>query len=307
MAGTRMPAYSKIALGTVQLGMPYGIANVTGKPDVHAAQEIVAACWDSGIRYFDTAQAYGESEVVLGNALRHAGVADEARVVSKLSPVLQTESIGAILGSLRTSLDRLGMQRIWGVLLHREEQLDDWNTSVGEAFEIARRNGLVAHVGVSVYSPERALQALEAFGLDMLQVPANIFDRRMQRAKVFAKASMKNATVFIRSVYLQGLTLFNSRQAQETASFGHEAVSVFERFCATNGVDQKRFAFEYAREISTDAIRVVGAETKAQVIENSRLENQPTLDTALFRAWDETWPDDVEDLVNPSRWRLSLN
>src|SRR5262245_10475843 len=196
------PIMSRIALGTAQLGMPYGIANATGRPEMEVAQQIVAKCWHAGVRYFDTAQAYGNSEVVLGRALREVGVASEARVVSKLPPTLKTESVEAILNSIDVSLAQLGLQRLWGVLLHAEEQLDYWNGAVGEAFDVARRDGLVGHVGVSVYSPQRALQALEIPGLDVLQVPANLFDRRMREAQVFAKASAQGVTVFIRSIYL---------------------------------------------------------------------------------------------------------
>jgi aryl-alcohol dehydrogenase-like predicted oxidoreductase len=296
------PVISRLALGTAQLGMSYGIANTTGKPEIETAQQIVSECWHAGIRYFDTAQAYGDGEVVLGRALRHIGVSSEARVVSKLPPTLQTDSVEAILNSLRVSLDRLGLERLWGVLLHREEQLDYWNGSVSEAFDLARRGGLVDRVGVSVYSPQRALQALQIPGLDVLQVPANLFDRRMREAHVFAKASAKGVAVFIRSIYLQGLALFNSQQAKETASFAVSGVTTLEQFCRANGIDQKRFAFEYARDISAEAFRIVGAETPEQVVENSRLENEPPLDSALFREWDKVWPKDVEELVNPVCW-----
>jgi aryl-alcohol dehydrogenase-like predicted oxidoreductase len=296
------PVMSRVALGTAQLGMTYGIANATGKPEEAAALEIVAECWQTGVRYFDTAQAYGDSEVVLGRALRHAGVSGEARVISKLSPALQVESVESILNSLHVSLDRLGLQRLWGVLLHREEQLDHWNDNVGEALNLAHRHGLVDHVGVSVYSPQRALQALESPGLDLLQVPANLFDRRMKRTQVFANACTKAVTVFIRSIYLQGLALFSAEHAKATAPFALSAVTALEEFCRENGIDQKRFAFDYARNISSEAIRIVGAEAKAQVIENSRLENEPSLDPELFRQWDRVWPNDKEDLVNPSCW-----
>jgi aryl-alcohol dehydrogenase-like predicted oxidoreductase len=296
------PVMSRVALGTAQLGMPYGIANATGRPEEAAALEIVAECWQAGVRYFDTAQAYGDSEVVLGRALRHCGVAGEARVISKLSPALEVESVEAILNSLHVSLDRLELRRLWGVLLHREEQLDYWNDKVGKALNLARRHGLVDHVGVSVYSPQRALQALESPGLDLLQLPANLFDRRMKRAQVFANASTKAVTVFIRSIYLQGLTLFSSKHAKATAPFAISAVAALEEFCRGKGIEQKRFAFDYARDISSEAVRIVGAETKEQVMENSRLESEPSLDSELFRQWDRVWPNDKEDLVNPSCW-----
>src|SRR5262249_42319314 len=240
--------------------------------------------------------------VVLGRVLGDLGVASEARIVTKLSPTLQTGSVEAILSSLRVSLAQLRLQRLWAVLLHREEQLDYWYGTVGEALEIARRHGLIERVGVSVYSPQRALQALRIPGLDVLQVPANLFDRRMREAQVFAEASTKNVTVFIRSIYLQGLALFNSRQAQETAPFAVCAVSTLEQCCKATGIDQKRFAFEYARDISSEAFRVIGAETKDQVVENNALQSQHPLDSALFRQWDKVGPNDADELVNPSLW-----
>src|SRR5215472_9543439 len=97
---------SRIALGTAQLGMAYGIANTTGRPKAAVALEIVAECWQSGVRYFDTAQTYGDSEVVLGRALRNVGVASEARVISKLSPKLKVESVESIINSVQLSVDR---------------------------------------------------------------------------------------------------------------------------------------------------------------------------------------------------------
>ena len=36
-----MKMISKMTLGTVQLGMDYGIKNTTGKPDMNAAHEIL--------------------------------------------------------------------------------------------------------------------------------------------------------------------------------------------------------------------------------------------------------------------------
>src|SRR5215468_2585640 len=101
----------------------------------------------------------------------------------------------------------------------------------------------------------------------------------MREAKVFAKAAAKGVAVFVRSIYLQGLALFSSEHAKATAPFAISAVTALEEFCRGNGIDQKRFAYDYARNISSEAIRVIGAETKEQVIENSRLENQPSLDS----------------------------
>ena len=46
------------ALGTVQLGLPYGAANLTGMPTEEQATELVGFAVKSGVASFDTADAY---------------------------------------------------------------------------------------------------------------------------------------------------------------------------------------------------------------------------------------------------------
>ncbi len=56
----------RLTLGTVQLGMDYGIANTAGKPDYEKSAGILDAALEGGINAFDTAAAYGDSEAVIG-------------------------------------------------------------------------------------------------------------------------------------------------------------------------------------------------------------------------------------------------
>lgn len=282
--------------------MPYGIANVTGQPDLASVTEIVSTAWAAGVRWFDTAQAYGDSETILGQALRNVGVAGEAQIVTKLAPFADTASVTAILDSLRTSLARLGLQRILGLLLHREEQLNQWNGVIGEAFALAKQDGLIAHAGVSVYSPRRALHALQLDGLTILQLPANVFDRRMIRAGVLTKAAQRGVQVFIRSIYLQGLALLPPGRVAQTAPFAVSAVTQLESFCRAHHLDRQGFAMRYAMALDPQALLVVGAETREQVAENCRIANEMPLQPVLCQEWDQCWPEDVEPLVNPSQW-----
>ena len=74
----RDESVSRMVLGTAQLGMTYGIANERQKITPRQAGELVNAAWGRGVRFFDTAQAYGCSEVVLGEALRAAGIVSQS-------------------------------------------------------------------------------------------------------------------------------------------------------------------------------------------------------------------------------------
>ena len=76
-------------LGTAQLGLDYGIANFSGKPDKNSAFEILNQSVKSGVRYYDTAAAYGNSEEILGEYF--ASHNSDVFIITKIPPV--TESL----------------------------------------------------------------------------------------------------------------------------------------------------------------------------------------------------------------------
>ena len=61
-------------MGTAQLGMAYGVANLAGRPSAAQASALIATCVARGITWFDTAEAYGDSELVLGQAFADLGL-----------------------------------------------------------------------------------------------------------------------------------------------------------------------------------------------------------------------------------------
>lgn len=57
---------SRLALGTVQFGMSYGISNTAGQVPQDEVAKILDYCKANGIDTLDTARGYGESEAVIG-------------------------------------------------------------------------------------------------------------------------------------------------------------------------------------------------------------------------------------------------
>lgn len=295
-----------MALGTVQLGQPYGIANRTGQPGEELAHAILDTAVSLGVRYFDTAQAYGRSEEILGRYL--SGEADElaasVRVVTKL--LLPTKGVAGLEGSLRGSWERLGQTPIWGMLLHREAMLDEWDGLLGETLRTWQEQGRIAHLGVSVHTPEGMQRAIQTPGVDIIQAPASVCDRRMYRSGLIARAEAQGKKLFLRSVFLQGLMLLEPEEAARRLPI---AVPLLERllaFCAQRGVDRRRFAVGYVRHCAPHALLVIGSETVDQVAENCRLVLEASeQDPNLYAEWDAAFPDDEEALVDPSTWALA--
>ena len=196
--------FSKMTLGTVQFGLNYGIANTNGKPSYEKARDIVAEAYANGITSFDTAAAYGDSEQVLGQIFDELKIGNKVKVVSKVPGVKKQNLSPAnaekfITESVEKSLQRLKVDKLATCLFHCEEDL--------EYIDVLRKleaRELITGSGVSLDSPAQCEQVLQK-AVKYLQIPYNIFDHRFD--EFWSKAEQSEITIFIRSVYLQGLLL----------------------------------------------------------------------------------------------------
>ena len=140
---------NRLALGTVQFGLPYGIANQAGQVSRTEANAMLQLALANGIDTLDTAIAYGDSETCLGEVGSQG-----FRVVTKL-PALPDNcaDIGDwVQQQVNASLSRLGVVEVYGLLLHRSEQLLGSNgVELYQALQALKDNGQVQKVGVSIY------------------------------------------------------------------------------------------------------------------------------------------------------------
>lgn len=292
----------RLVLGTAQLGMNYGIANRTGQPDYKTAESIVKTAWDFGIREFDTAQAYGESEKVLGHCLFNLGITNKALLISKTHPDLDHLDSKKMQMALETSLNNLNCDHLYGYLLHREELLDQWNRGLEEIFvSFVEKEGLVKNIGVSIYSPERAVQALKTDHISIVQLPSNILDRRFEDAGVFELADRLQKTVYVRSVFLQGLVVMDTNDMPLQMRFAAAVLKRLETFAQEIGISKHALALEYAKQAYPNAKIVIGVETCEQVKMNVD-KWQRKLPANIVEQGQEKFKCVEELILNPSLW-----
>ena len=297
----RNEAVSRLVLGTAQLGMPYGIANRTGQPDFETAVSIIKIAWEGGIREFDTAQAYGESEAVLGRALSSLGISKDARIITKLDPNLKPHQEQDIRRAIARSLERLQIPSLYGLMLHREEWLDNLNQGLEKTLRALVVDGAVQHLGVSLYAPARAVQALESDIFGMIQVPANILDRRFADAGVFDLADEKGKQVYIRSVFLQGLLLMKPEGLPFHMAFAKDTISKVDSLCERYGYTRPQMALFYIEGKYPHAKIIIGAETPIQLEQNIDIWKDNFTSIFEIKEFDSLSIVD-ERIINPSLW-----
>jgi aryl-alcohol dehydrogenase-like predicted oxidoreductase len=195
----------KLALGTVQFGLNYGIANESGQVSLAQAKEVLALAHLHGIADLDTAIAYGDAEARLGQI----GVSG-FRIVTKLPPMPADVADAGIWAKaeLAGSLRRLGCSSVFGLLLHRSADLNGpQGQALLQALEEMQSKGLVEKLGVSIYAPSELDAVIPLARWGLVQAPFNLVDRRLQTSGWLQRLKDLDVEVHTRSAFLQGLLL----------------------------------------------------------------------------------------------------
>ncbi|RZK55231.1 MAG: aldo/keto reductase [Hymenobacter sp.] len=192
------PLTERLALGTAQFGLAYGLNNHAGQPSATAVAEVLTAAQAAGLTLLDTAAAYGNSEARLGELV---GQNSDFDLITKIPAGLPARVAQHLAGSLA----RLKRARVYGVLFHAFQPLQD-EPAAWQALQAARAAGQVARIGVSLYHPHEAEWLLaENWDIDLVQVPYNVLDQRF--AAVLPRLAARGVAVHVRSAFLQGLLL----------------------------------------------------------------------------------------------------
>jgi len=300
----------QLVLGTVQLGLAYGAANRTGKPPRQAALKLVRRAAEAGIREFDTARAYGDSEDRLGEAL--AG-RKAVRAITKLSPLSELASDAsrqdvrrAVDHSIEQSLESLRRDRIDCLLLHRAQHMWAYDGAIWERLIERLEEGSVLSLGVSVQSPVEALAALACPDVAHLQLPFNLLDWRWLAPGFQACLATRPAvTVHARSAFLQGILAAGDPKVWPRIRSVNAAAMVRLIDSLTRIFDRESPAdlcLAYARGQSWIDGVVVGLESEDQLDHNLRLFVRPPLGAQDCISLAARIPKLPVALLDPSRW-----
>ncbi len=298
----------KLCLGTVQFGMRYGIQNA-GQPNVEDCMRILDYAVHHGVDYLDTAAAYGTAEEVVGEAIRRKIVPREkVHICSKLTSELPgaagvEECERILLADVQKSLRRLSTDYLDACLLHRAEYA--YRPEALEALAKLRRRGIIRHSGVSVYEPSEAQTCLDSPWVDMMQVPASIFDQRMQRAEIFRQVSQRtDFAVHVRSAFVQGLLLMRPGDVPEEIANGGARLAVqrLHDLCMAHGVTRMQVAIQFLKHLKGVSHLVFGVDNLEQLhnilMNLTRTSPPPSLIHEISRKFENLEP----QIYLPNAW-----
>ena len=282
----------KLALGTVQFGLTYGINNQSGIPNDDELASIFSFANKSGIDMLDTAQGYGNSEERIGSLAK-----DEFSVTSKFK---QLTAPFPFHTELQKSLNNLKKQSLYGYMAHDGDLLIE-NPYWWEGLQLAKEQGLVKKIGYSLYTVE---QLVSLFGKkmipDIIQFPYNILDRRFE--SFLPQLVSMGVEIHTRSVYLQGLFQMESSQVPNYLEPLKTYLSTIKEIAKRNQLSIGQICLGFA--ITNPLINkvVIGIDNLFQLKENVSI---CKIDNLSEEIMNELLSIEVKEinLLNPANWK----
>ena len=282
-------------LGTVQLGMNYGVQNHSRSQllEVKDRISILERAHQLGIRSLDTANNYGESQKLIG----HFDNRSDFKILSKF--ILSKES-PRVKTHFEQALQSLGVQTLEAFSFHRFDDIYNYPQAVSELVQL-KNEGLIKYIGVSLYSGGQIEKVLKIPEIELIQLPFNVLDNFSQRGVLLKKATNAKKILHARSAFLQGLLLMPVDQIPRSLQSAVPSIKSLQQIAIRSKITMECLCMGYILQQNLFSGLVIGVDNKDQLSRNFQDYNgagMTEIDT------DEINKIKVEDarILDPSLW-----
>jgi aryl-alcohol dehydrogenase-like predicted oxidoreductase len=286
----------KLALGTAQFGLDYGVANRSGQMTLELASKVIDVARSNGVDLLDTAIAYGSSEQALGRV----GVKD-FRIVTKL-PAKDHNATNLerwAIDQMARSLERLQVDSIYALLLHSPADITSPDgQALAAGLAAIKQKGWCVKVGVSIYRPDQLDDIWPHFRPDIVQSPYSVLDRRLETSGWADRLRLENVEIHVRSIFLQGLLLMAPEELPIKFSKWKPQLEAVATWARQNGISQVEAAMGCALAFPAAERIVVGVDGVEQLRQLVKASKRGSLPIPMQLACED------QKLIDPTLWSM---
>lgn len=286
----------KLAIGTVQFGIDYGISPSNNQVRPVEIKKILDFAYSNNIDLLDTAIAYGTSEKILGKVnVSNFKVVTKTRYFD--NPQINDNDVKLLNKDFHQSLENLKKKSVYGVLIHNaDDLLKPGAKKLIEQLQEFKKVGKIKKLGASVYNHTQLKFIVDNFDIDLVQLPFNILDRRMVNNGILSQLQKKGIEIHARSIFLKGLLLMSDKNRPDKFNRWGSLWKVWHEWLNDNQITALQASIRHAISMKELSKVLVGVETREQ-LEQIVVACEGTLPKLPL----ELYTNDV-DLLNPSNW-----
>jgi aryl-alcohol dehydrogenase-like predicted oxidoreductase len=287
---------NKLILGTVQLGLNYGVNNISGQVSIEESTKILTDAFNLGISTLDTAELYGDSHKIIGDFhRRYKNI--QFKIITKFPKDFKIQSIEQ---KVYNYIELLAVNNIEVLMFHSFESYKSHKDALNLFLKL-KLNGIIKHIGVSLYKNEDIESILDDTAISIVQLPFNLLDNISLRGELISKLKQRGKFVHTRSAFLQGLFFKNiddSNTIVQKLSF---------ELIALNKIKDKlnctieELALAYCLQQKNIDNVIIGVDSSSQLNCNYKA-SKYTLDKTFIDLIDNINVKNIH-LLNPSTWK----
>jgi uncharacterized protein len=285
----------RLILGTVQMGIDYGINNPNGKIPENESFDILRTAYASGISMLDTAEVYGNAHQLIGRF--HAENPEQRFLVQTKFP--NGIEAGEFIGQIKTYLSDLNIKQIETMMFHSFQSYLVNQKHIGMLDE-AKKQGLIRKAGVSVYTNSEFEAVINDDQVDVIQLPFNLFDNLSFRGELMQKAKQRGKELHSRSAFLQGLFFLPPDSNHPVARMLKPNLDQVRKLSKDTGIQVHLLALAYCLHQKLIDRVIVGVDSADQLQKNLEASDIQLNDEIIRKV--NSIRVSNPDLVNPKLW-----
>ena len=294
--------FSKIILGTAQLGMPYGLG--CWKHELMPESEVFTLldmAWEMGITTLDTSPDYGIAEERIAKYLR-ANAGKSFHIISKIKHTSTLEkNVKNIFQSYFDAcpFTNFDVCSSLSILLHKEADIH--RADIVEELDAAVQRGQIMQWGASVYGEGYALDASEIETCSIIQLPFGVLNQSFGRGGCIDRIDSKKTLIHARSVFTQGLLFFENDNLQDLSPEVRNVLKHVARMAALSGQSKMQLGLRFVLSMAQINGAIIGVDKTEQLSELSEVLANPMGEKDISMLADLSELVQQDD-VKPEKW-----
>jgi aryl-alcohol dehydrogenase-like predicted oxidoreductase len=286
---------NKLVLGTVQMGLPYGINNSAGKISFENSCQILAKAFELGIVTLDTAEAYGDAHRVIGE-FHKANPKVKFDVITKIPHDIDNVKIEE---RIEMYCQELHVDCLEVLMFHSFDSYKN-NQHLLAILRTLKIKGLIRNIGVSVYTNAQIESLLQDDAVSVVQMPFNLLDNESIRGELMQKLRAKGKKIHTRSAFLQGLFFKDGLSSNiVTQQLSNQLLDIH-KLASEENISISALALGYCLSQKNIDQVLIGVDSIEHLIDNVnaadyQIRKELTEKINLIRV-------ENTDLLNPSLW-----
>ena len=286
---------NKLILGTVQMGLDYGINNELGKISLKESHQILLSAHVSGITTLDTAEAYGNAHQVIGEFHR-SNPNHKFKIVTKVPHDVAANSIEI---KVKEYLEDLGVNCLEIVMFHSFDSFKSNQVVLDKLLELKSKR-LINHIGVSVYTNDQLEYLVDEDNITVVQLPFNLLDNYSVRGDLLEELKLKGKIIHTRSAFLQGLFFKKTSEESKMVQKLQSELEILNQLVSQFNCSMEELALSYCLQQKDIDNVIIGVDSINHLERNIKASSYKIEEDTITKI-NNIKIEDV-DLLNPSLW-----